>query len=245
VAFRSSIGERARRDAASPSKNIFPGQSSVTSDFPKIWSHSPTTSPSFQASVNRSERTFANPRGFTFGAEVGRERLTLSKQAPLPAVIAPTPICKIIFALEPTSHFQVEVLPPLQLTQAPHMMLTSAHVAYNTGLFSHLGEHDAIYLYYSAHFFPAANLNLFLAIATWNMSVTARASKDSFTVYHFFLRCIPKFACASPLQPVRGLNLLQINHTARFVQTRFRSMDMNEARKSTAACRSQSIILLQ
>jgi hypothetical protein len=70
-----------------------------------------------------------------------------------------------IFAREPTSHFRVEVLAPLQLPQAPLLILKSTH-AYVTGLFSHLGVHGKASLY-SAACFTAANLHMFLAVNTW------------------------------------------------------------------------------
>jgi hypothetical protein len=146
--------------------------------------------------------------------------------------VSQLPSNQCIFAREPTSHFQVEVLAPLQSPQAPMLVLKSAH-AYVTGLFSHLGVHDAASLY-SAAFFTAANLHLFLAVDTWNMSATSRAGDESFTVYHF-LRCLPEFANETPLLPATGLNLLQAKHFACFVQTWFRLMDMKPG--STAACR--------
>ena len=140
-----------------------------------------------------------------------------------------------IFAREPTAHFRVEVMDPLQSNQAPLQVVTSAH-EYIMGLFVHFGLRDAGSLY-SSSFFAAANLKKFLAVGTWSMSATARASEDSFTVYHF-LRCLPEFARATPLIPPQGLKLLHAKHVARFVQTWFRSMDMMPGRTST--CRFDS-----
>jgi hypothetical protein len=192
----------------SPSKTLFFGQSLVRSDVPKIWS--PKRPPPPSAPVDRSERSFPQPRGLNFGT--GARAITpapsrklsirewtvdteqdcelcssaflslcflLSMADPhqelytLDRPVSQLPSNQCIFAREPTSHFWVEVLAPLQSPQAPMLVLKSAH-AYVTGLLSHLRVHDAASLY-SAAFFTAANLHLCLAVDTWNMSATSRA----------------------------------------------------------------------
>ena len=92
----------------------------------------------------------------------------------------------------------------------------SAH-EYVMGLFVHFRLREAASLY-SSSFFTIANLQLFLAVGTWNMSATARASEESFTVYRF-LRCLPEFVRASLLLPATGLKLLEAKHIACFVHT--------------------------
>lgn len=101
--------------------------------------------------------------------------------SPKPPVVQllPNQEC-IIFAREPTTHFRVEGLTPLDLNPVPLQVVMSAH-EYVMGLFVHFRLREAASLY-SLNFFTVANLQLFLAVGPWNMLATACASEESFAV---------------------------------------------------------------